>query len=107
MTGSRRPLAAALALAAAASTALAQGTRPGRSLQIVNASPRSLVEFVVFQEDVYATLPNTVPPGKRATLALPAFKACKASYQMGLKDAPPLTKDVDLCRSSVVHVREE
>lgn len=99
--------AAASATAIGIAPASPQSARAARSLQIVNTSPRSVVEFVVFQEDVHASLQSNIPPGKRASLALPAFASCKVSYSVGLKDVPPQTKDLDLCRTSIVYLKEE
>jgi hypothetical protein len=83
------------------------GPTPARSLAITNGTPQALVGLEVTQEGRSATLKKPVAAGKKARLALPAFKACEVSVTASFEgQAAPEASTVDICKEKSLNFRD-
>ena len=80
---------------------------PARALSVSNKTPATLVSLEVSQEGRSAKLGKPLAPGKRARLALPAFKACEVSVTTSFEGSPqPETSQVDICKETSLNFKD-
>mgnify|MGYP001807767204 CR=1 FL=1 len=84
-----------------------RGPVPARSLTVLNGTPQVLVGLEVSQESKGARLKKPLAPGKKTTLALPAFKGCEVAVASTFEGQPanePMP--VDICKEKSLNFRD-
>ena len=84
-----------------------RGPVPARSLTILNGTPQILVALEVSQEGKGAKLKKPLAPGKKTTLALPAFKGCEVAVASTFEGQPANeAMPVDICKEKSLNFRD-